>query len=232
MIGLDVTGDKWSSPQWSIGTYGRSPGQKQQRTQQRMRVAFFVYSTESIQVILYVRQDMMIEGIPHTIGSMPIKIRKEDMNMKIALGSDHAGLRLKVELKPFIESLGYEVIDVGCNCADSVDYPDYALEACQKVISGEAAKAILICGTGVGMSIAANKIPGIRCALIHDTFSAIATREHNDSNVLAMGERVIGPGLAQDIVKLWLGTEFSQGERHKNRVSKITALEEKYSLHP
>lgn len=149
--------------------------------------------------------------------------------MKIAMGSDHAGIRLKVELKPFIESLGYEVIDVGCNCTDSVDYPDYALEACEKVVSGEVEKAILICGTGVGMSIAANKIRGIRCALIHDTFSAIATREHNDSNVLALGERVIGPGLAQDIVKLWLGTEFSQGERHSNRIQKITSIEDKYS---
>lgn len=152
--------------------------------------------------------------------------------MKIAMGADHAGFRLKDELMPFVESLGHEVIDVGCNCADSVDYPDYAVEACGKVVSGEVDKAILICGTGVGMTIAANKIPGIRCALIHDLFSAKATREHNDSNVLAMGERVIGPGLAQEIVKVWLETAFSEGERHKKRVDKITALEEQHAIHP
>jgi len=139
---------------------------------------------------------------------------------------------LKDELKPLIESWGHEVIDVGCTCGDSVDYPDYALAACEKVVSGEADKGILICGTGIGMSIAANKIPGIRCALVHDTFSARATREHNDSNVLAMGERVIGPGLAQEIVKIWLETPFSEGERHRNRVGKIKRLEDKYALHP
>jgi ribose 5-phosphate isomerase B len=148
--------------------------------------------------------------------------------MKVVVGSDHAGLRLKDELKGFIASLGHEVEDVGCHCADSVDYPDYALAACEKVVSGAADRAILICGTGVGMSIAANKIPGIRCALVHDTFTARATREHNDSNVLALGERVIGPGLAQEIVGIWLGTAFSEGERHVGRVNKLKAIEDKY----
>lgn len=152
--------------------------------------------------------------------------------MKIVMGSDHAGYRLKDEIKPLIESLGHEVIDVGCNCEDSVDYPDYALEVCNKIVAGDADKGILICGTGIGMTIAANKIPGIRCALVHDTFSAKATREHNDSNVLAMGERIIGPGLAQDIVKLWLETEFSEAERHQNRVNKVKAIEDKHLLHP
>ncbi len=152
--------------------------------------------------------------------------------MKIAIGADHAGYRLKDELIPFIQSLGHEVEDFGCSCPDSVDYPDYANEVCQRVVSGEADKGILICGTGIGMTIAANKIPGIRCALVHDTFSAKATREHNDSNVLAMGERVVGPGLAQEIVRVWLETEFSQGARHENRIRKIKSLEEKYSLHP
>lgn len=152
--------------------------------------------------------------------------------MKIAIGADHAGFRLKDEIIPFVEQLGHEVEDLGCNCADSVDYPDYAIAVCEKVVSGEADKGILICGTGIGMTIAANKVPGIRCALVHDLFSAKATREHNDSNVLAMGERVIGPGVAQEIVKIWLETEFSKGERHINRVNKVKGLEEKYTLHP
>lgn len=147
--------------------------------------------------------------------------------MKIVMGADHAGYRLKDEIKPLIESLGHEVLDVGCHCGDSVDYPDYAAEACNKIVAGEADKGILICGTGIGMSIAANKIAGIRCALVHDTFSAKATREHNDTNVLAMGERIIGPGLAQDIVKLWLETPFSKAERHQNRINKVKQIEEK-----
>lgn len=146
--------------------------------------------------------------------------------MKVALGADHAGFRLKNEIKNFIESLGHEVTDVGPHSEDSVDYPDFASKACQLVLEGQVDKGILICGTGIGMTIAANKIPGIRCALVHDAFSAKATREHNDSNVLAMGERVIGPGLAQDIVKIWLETPFSQSERHQNRVDKISALEQ------
>lgn len=152
--------------------------------------------------------------------------------MKVAVGADHAGVRLKDELISFIESLGHQVEDLGCNCTDSVDYPDYAIAVCEKVTQGEADKGILICGTGIGMTIAANKVPGIRRALVHDLFSAKATREHNDSNVLAMGERVIGPGVAQEIIRIWLETEFSQGERHQNRVSKVKAIEDKFALHP
>ncbi|MDF2960914.1 MAG: ribose 5-phosphate isomerase [Paenibacillus sp.] len=152
--------------------------------------------------------------------------------MKIAIGADHAGVRLKDELVGFIESLGHQVSDVGCNCTDSVDYPDYAIAVCDQVVAGTADKGILICGTGIGMMIAANKVPGIRCALVHDLFSAKATREHNDTNVLAMGERVIGPGVAQEIIKIWLETEFSNGERHRNRIGKVKALEEKYAIHP
>ncbi|MCD1260905.1 ribose 5-phosphate isomerase B [Paenibacillus athensensis] len=152
--------------------------------------------------------------------------------MKIAMGADHAGYRLKDVIIPFIESLGHQVEDLGCHCGDSVDYPDYALAVCEKVTAGEADKGILICGTGIGMTIAANKVPGIRCALVHDLFSAKATREHNDSNVLAMGERVIGPGVAQEIVSIWLGTEFSEGPRHQNRVGKIKELEDRFTLHP
>ena len=145
--------------------------------------------------------------------------------MKIAIGADHAGFRLKDEIVPLLKELGHEVEDFGCDCSQSVDYPDYAIPVCERVVKGEADRGILICGTGIGMSIAANKVPGIRCALVHDLFSAKATREHNDSNVLAMGERVIGPGLAQEIVKVWLETPFSQGERHVNRVNKVMAIE-------
>jgi ribose 5-phosphate isomerase B len=152
--------------------------------------------------------------------------------MKIAIGADHAGYRLKDVIIPFIESLGHQVSDLGCNCEDSVDYPDYALTVCNQVASGEVDKGILICGTGIGMTIAANKIPGIRCALVHDLFSAKATREHNDSNVLSMGERVVGPGVAQEIVKIWLETEFSAGVRHQNRVNKVKDIDDRYTLHP
>jgi ribose 5-phosphate isomerase B len=148
--------------------------------------------------------------------------------MKIALGTDHAGIRLKEEIVEVIRGLGHEVEDLGCGYSDSVDYPDYALPVCEKVVSGEVDRGILICGTGIGMSIAANKVPGIRCALTHDVFSAKATREHNDSNVIALGERVVGPGLAAEIVSAWLITDFSHGERHIGRVNKIKAIEERY----
>lgn len=152
--------------------------------------------------------------------------------MKVAIGSDHGGVRLREEIKQIVISLGHEVEDLGCDCADSVDYPDYALEVCERVVSGQADRGILICGTGIGMSIAANKIPGIRCALVHDLFSAKATREHNDSNVLAMGERVIGSGVAAEIARVWLETEFSREARHEGRVSKVKSIEDKYANHP
>lgn len=152
--------------------------------------------------------------------------------MKIAMGADHAGFRLKDEIKAMLESLGHEVVDLGCNCADSVDYSDYAIEVCDRVVAGDADKGILICGTGIGMSIAANKTPGIRCALVSDTFSAKATREHNDTNVLALGERVVGPGLAMDIVRIWVETAYSNAPRHDRRIQKIKHIEEKYAIHP
>lgn len=145
--------------------------------------------------------------------------------MKIAIGSDHAGFRLKEEIKSYIESLGHQVIDVGCDCADSVDYPDYALPVCRYVLEQQVERGILICGTGIGMSMAANKMSGIRCAVVHDAFSAKATREHNDANVLAMGERVIGPGLAMEIARIFLETPYSQEEKHQRRVQKIAAIE-------
>ena len=144
--------------------------------------------------------------------------------MRVAIGADHAGVNIKEDIIHIIKELGMDVIDLGCDCSDSVDYPDYAIPVAEKVASGEADRGILICGTGIGMSIAANKVSGIRCALVHDLFSAKATRLHNDSNVLAMGERIIGPGLASEIAKVWLETEYEAG-RHAKRVNKITEYE-------
>lgn len=144
--------------------------------------------------------------------------------MKVAIASDHGGLRLKTEIVALLKERGYEYEDFGCHSPDSVDYPDYAEIVARKVAQAEFERGILICGTGIGMSIAANKVKGIRCALVHDTFSAKATREHNDSNVLALGERVIGPGLAKEIAAIWLETKF-EGGRHERRVNKISQLE-------
>lgn len=144
--------------------------------------------------------------------------------MKVVLGSDHGGYHLKEEIKSVLKDLDVDIEDVGCDCTDSVDYPDYALSVAQKVASGEAERGILICGTGIGMSISANKVKGVRCAVVTDTYSARMSREHNDANVLALGERVVGPGLAADIVKIWLETEFSGG-RHSRRVNKINDIE-------
>ncbi|MFB9326925.1 ribose 5-phosphate isomerase B [Paenibacillus aurantiacus] len=152
--------------------------------------------------------------------------------MKIAIGADHAGYRLKDEIVPFLQSLGHEIEDLGCDCNQSVDYPDYAVPVAERVAQGKADRGILICGTGIGMSIAANKVPDIRCALVHDMFSAKATREHNDTNVLALGERVVGPGLAQEIVRIWIETPFSGGERHVGRLNKVKQLEAANVIHP
>lgn len=147
--------------------------------------------------------------------------------MKVAIASDHGGLNLRKEIKQLMEEMNIAYEDFGCECETSVDYPDYALPVAEKVASGDFDRGILICGTGIGMSIAANKVNGIRCALVHDTFSAKATREHNNSNMLAMGERVIGPGLAREIAKIWLTAEF-EGGRHETRVNKISEIEQKH----
>jgi ribose 5-phosphate isomerase B len=144
--------------------------------------------------------------------------------MKVAIGSDHGGMNIKEEIISLMKEMKMEVVDLGCECDTSVDYPDYAIPVAEKVANGEVDRGILVCGTGIGMSIAANKVKGIRCALVHDLFSAKATREHNDSNVLAMGERVIGPGLAREIAKVWLQTEY-EGGRHERRVGKIKSYE-------
>lgn len=149
---------------------------------------------------------------------------KRGMNVKIAISSDHGGNHLRKEIMELLEELQLQYEDFGPKTTDSVDYPDYAKPVAEAVVTGKADRGILICGTGIGMSIAANKVKGIRCALVHDVFSAKATRCHNDSNILAMGERVIGPGLAREIVKTWLNTEF-EGGRHTRRVEKIVELE-------
>ncbi|KZZ83829.1 MULTISPECIES: ribose 5-phosphate isomerase B [Bacillaceae] len=146
--------------------------------------------------------------------------------MKVAIASDHGGMNIREEIKSLMDEMGIQYEDLGCECSQSVDYPDYAVPVAEKVASGEADRGILICGTGIGMSIAANKVKGIRCALVHDIYSARLTREHNDSNVLAMGERVIGPGLARDIAKTWLQSDF-EGGRHANRIGKIGQYENK-----
>lgn len=146
--------------------------------------------------------------------------------MKVAIGSDHAGLKLKEEIKQLLDEMNIGYTDYGTHSEESVDYPDFAVTVAEKVANGEADRGIVICGTGIGVSISANKVKGIRCALVHDLFSAKATRQHNNSNVLAMGERVIGPGLARDIAKVWLETEY-EGGRHERRVNKIAQYEQK-----
>ena len=139
----------------------------------------------------------------------------------IALGCDHGGFRLMQEVKKHLEDRGIDYKDFGTYDEESCDYPIYAKKAAHAVADGECEKGILICGTGIGVSITANKIKGIRCALCGDCFSAQATREHNDANMLAMGERVTGPGLALKIVDTFLDTPFSNVERHKNRIRQI-----------
>lgn len=139
----------------------------------------------------------------------------------IALGSDHGGFALKQEVKAYLDQQGLEYKDYGCFDEQSCDYPVYAKVVANAIVGGECDKGILICGTGVGISIAANKVKGIRAALCHDTFSAQATREHNDANVLAMGARVVGSGLAVKIVDTFLHTDFSGDARHVNRIRQI-----------
>lgn len=146
--------------------------------------------------------------------------------MKIAIGADHGGYALKEEIKQALETAGHHVEDLGAYTAEAIDYPDLATPVCRLVQDGQVDRGILICGTGIGMSIAANKHEGIRCALVHDVFSAKATREHNDTNVLSMGARVIGAGHALEIVVTWLGTAFPGGTRHVQRIGKVMAIEQ------
>lgn len=147
--------------------------------------------------------------------------------MKIALGSDHGGYQLKENLKKYLKELNVEYKDFGCNSEKSVDYPDIGFKIAIEVKNRNYDKGILICGTGIGMSIVANKIKGIRASLCHDVFSARYTREHNDANILTLGGRVIDSGLAKEIVKVWLNTDFSGEERHLKRLNKIKQEENK-----
>lgn len=142
----------------------------------------------------------------------------------VALASDHAGFPLKEEIKAYLKEHNVDFIDCGTNSTDSVDYAVFAQKACLKVVNGEADKAILCCGTGIGISMAANKVKGIRAACCSDYFSAKFTRMHNDANVLCMGARVIGAGLAIELADVFLNTEF-EGGRHQRRVDQITAIE-------
>lgn len=145
--------------------------------------------------------------------------------MKIAIGCDHAAYQLKNDVKAHIEAMGHEVHDFGTFDEASVDYPDYAFFVGKAVVNGEAERGILLCGTGIGIGIAANKIPGVRAALCHDLFSAEACRQHNNANILTMGARVIDTDLALKIVDVWLTTEF-EGGRHQRRIDKITSIED------
>lgn len=149
---------------------------------------------------------------------------KRGTQVKIAISSDHGGNNLRREIINLLAELGIEFVDFGPDSNESVDYPDFAAPVANGVASGNFDRGILICGTGIGMSIAANKVKGIRCALVHDVFSAKATREHNDTNILAMGERVIGAGHAREVVATWLNTSF-EGGRHERRIEKIMELE-------
>lgn len=141
----------------------------------------------------------------------------------IAIGCDHGGYELKQEIKKHLEERGLEYKDYGCDSLASVDYPDYGRAVANAVANGDVEKGILICGTGIGISIAANKVKGVRAALCTDCFMAEATRQHNDANVLALGGRVVGVGLALKIVDTFLDTEFSNDERHIRRIEQIEA---------
>lgn len=148
--------------------------------------------------------------------------------MRIAIGSDHAGYWLKEELVRFLTEQHLEFKDFGTYSADRVDYPDIGLQVAEAVAKGEFDRGILVCGSGIGMCIVANKVPGIRAAACSDLYSAMVSRTHNDSNILTLGERVIGVGIAIEIVKTWLFTEFSGEERHAKRIAKIKEIERKF----
>ena len=144
----------------------------------------------------------------------------------IALGADHAGLTLKEVVKTWLAGDGHQVLDLGTHTADSVDYPDYAAAVTDALLTGAAERGILVCGTGIGMAMAANKVPGVRAAACADAYTARMAREHNDANVLALGARILSPEAAIEIVRVWLETAFA-GDRHIRRLAKLAALEQK-----
>ena len=145
--------------------------------------------------------------------------------MKLAIGCDHGALALKNKAVAHLTAKGYEVVDFGTYTMDSCDYPDFAEKAANAVASGECEKGIVLCTTGIGVSISANKVDGIRCALLSDVWSAKMTRLHNDTNMMALGAGVVGENLALEIADTWLGTEFSGDERHQRRINKLMELE-------
>jgi len=146
--------------------------------------------------------------------------------MQIVFGADHAGYLLKESLIRAAATAGYSVTDLGTNSPDPVDYPDFAAAVAREVAGGRAERGVLVCGSGAGASIAANKVRGVRCAVAHDTYTAHQMVEHDDVNVLAVGSRVIGPTLAEEIMFAFLGARFTNEERHRRRLNKIIALEE------
>lgn len=148
---------------------------------------------------------------------------------RIAIGSDHAGFSLKGDIATYIRGLGYQILDLGPHSADPVDFPDYVEAVGRAILTGEAKRGVLICGSGVGVSVAANKMPGIRAALCHDIYSAHQSVEHDDVNVLALGAQVVGPAVVHELVKAFLEASFSGKENHRRRVEKIKAMEERYA---
>lgn len=145
----------------------------------------------------------------------------------LVIGSDHGGLNLKTALKSYLNRRGIDIVDAGTDSGDSVDYPDFGLKVAEMVVSGEAESGILVCGTGIGMSIAANKIPGIRAALVTDVFMARMAKEHNNANILVLGGRVLDGQIACDLVGAWMDAKF-EGGRHQGRLDKIVEIEKKY----
>jgi RpiB/LacA/LacB family sugar-phosphate isomerase len=153
----------------------------------------------------------------------------EEHNMHIAIGSDHAGFTMKNDLAALLRELGHDVLDVGAHHADpSDDYPDFAEAVGKAIVEGKAERAVLICGSGVGASVAVNKIPGIRAAVCHDAYSAHQGVEHDNMNVLVLGSRIIGPELARDLVRTYLAARFSGEERHRRRLAKVDAIERRH----
>ncbi|VAX22151.1 Ribose 5-phosphate isomerase B [hydrothermal vent metagenome] len=147
---------------------------------------------------------------------------------KIAVASDHGAFEMKGHIIERLKELGYDPVDMGVYNEESVDYPDYGIKVAEAVSSGKYKRGILLCGTGIGMSITANKFPGIRAALVHDNYTARMSRQHNDSNILALGGRTTGVNVAYDILETWLNTEY-EGGRHDRRLEKISKLEKKYT---
>jgi ribose 5-phosphate isomerase B len=175
---------------------------------------------------------MRIEACELNKGSDDSPMEEREPFLRIAIASDHAGYVLKERIKEYILSLGgYEIEDYGTMSQDPVDYPDYALKVAEAVARGRHDRGILICGTGIGMCIAANKVPGIRCAPCNDVLTARYSREHNDANILALGARLIEVERAKEIVRIWLTTDF-QGGRHERRVKKIAEIENIYARGP